>query len=217
MSPVLTPSLLTLACLAAVLVLLIADWRASATGRALAKLAASTGFVLVAVSLGAADSAYGRWVLAALVLGWVGDALLLGRAPWAFMGGLGAFLLSHGLFATAFAQGSLALGAMGIAGGLAILFGVAVLRWILPHAPADFRLPVVAYLIVILGMNIAAAGHAVAHAHWAVLLGAVLFTASDLAVARDRFVCEAYVNRLWGWPAYFVAQLVLAWSVAGVR
>jgi uncharacterized membrane protein YhhN len=210
-----TPTLLTLACLAAVAALLVADRLGSVPSRVVAKLAASTGFVCVAVSLGAMESGYGRWVLAALVLGWLGDALLLGRAPWAFLGGLGAFLLSHALFAAAFAQGALALGAMGIASAVAILFGAAVLRWVLPHTPADFKLPVVAYLIVILGMNIAAAGHAVAQAHWAVLLGAVSFTASDLAVARDRFVCEAYVNRLWGWPAYFVAQLVLAWSVVG--
>ena len=47
-----------------------------------------------------------------------------------------------------------------------------------------------------------------------VLVGALLFTASDLSVARDRFVKQGYVNRLWGWPTYFVAQLVLAWTVA---
>lgn len=210
-----TPTLLTLACLAAVAALLVADRQGSAAGRVVAKLAASTGFVWVAVSLGAMESGYGRWVLAALVLGWLGDALLLGRAPWTFLGGLAAFLLAHGLFATAFAQGALAVGAMGIASAVAILFGAAVLHWVLPHTPADFKLPVVAYLVVILGMDVVAAGHAFAQAHWAVLLGAVLFTASDLAVARDRFVCEAYVNRLWGWPAYFVAQLVLAWSVVG--
>ena len=33
-------------------------------------------------------------------------------------------------------------------------------------------------------------------------------------MARDRFVQQGYVNRLWGWPTYFAAQLVLAWTVA---
>jgi hypothetical protein len=69
-------------------------------------------------------------------------------------------------------------------------------------------------VVVILGMCVTAAGHAYASERWAVLLGALLFTASDLSVARDRFVRQGYINRLWGWPTYFVAQMVLAWTVA---
>jgi YhhN family len=42
----------------------------------------------------------------------------------------------------------------------------------------------------------------------------VLFAASDIAVARERFVQQGFLNQLWGWPTYFVAQLVLAWTVA---
>lgn len=79
---------------------------------------------------------------------------------------------------------------------------------------ANFKAPVVAYVVVILGMCIAAAGHAFADTRFAGLAGALLFAASDLSVARDRFVRQAYVNRLWGWLTYFAAQLVLAWSVA---
>jgi hypothetical protein len=37
--------------------------------------------------------------------------------------------------------------------------------------------------------------------------------ASDVAVARDRFVAPSVGNRLWGLPLYFVAQLLLAWTV----
>jgi hypothetical protein len=48
----------------------------------------------------------------------------------------------------------------------------------------------------------------------AVPSGALLFTASDISVARDRFVQPASVNRLWGWPTYFLAQIVLAWTVS---
>jgi hypothetical protein len=30
-------------------------------------------------------------------------------------------------------------------------------------------------------------------------------------VARDRFVSAGWINKAWGWPLYFGAQLVLAW------
>jgi uncharacterized membrane protein YhhN len=210
----LSPVTLTAACLVAVLVLLVLDRLESQIGRVIAKLAASTCFVGVAVSLGAHRSIYGQLILGALVLGWLGDALLLSRAPKAFMGGLAAFLLSHVLFATAFVSGALSVQAMIGAVVLAALFGTGVLRWLMPHAPKEFKGPVLAYVVVILAMCVAAAGHAFASQRWAVLVGALLFTASDLSVARDRFVKQGYVNRLWGWPTYFVAQLVLAWTVA---
>jgi uncharacterized membrane protein YhhN len=210
----LSPVALTAACLVSVLVLLAVDRLELQLGRVIAKLAASTCFVLVAVALGAQRATYGQLILGALVLGWLGDALLLSRAPKAFMGGLGAFLLSHVLFATAFLSGALSVQVMGIAVVVAGVFGAVVLRWLMPHAPKEFKGPVLAYVVVILAMCVAAAGHAFASQRWAVLVGALLFTASDISVARDRFVKQGYVNRLWGWPTYFVAQLVLAWTVA---
>ncbi|MBE2263882.1 MAG: lysoplasmalogenase [Burkholderiaceae bacterium] len=210
----LSPFTLTTACLFSVLVFLAVDRLEWPAGRVIAKLTASSCFVGVAVSLGAQQSIYGQLILGALVLGWLGDALLLSRAPKAFMGGLGAFLLSHLLFAAAFVSGGWSLPAMGVAAAVAVAFGAGVLRWLLPHTPKEFKAPVLAYVVVILAMCIAATGHAVASRHWAVLVGALLFTASDLSVARDRFVRQGFVNRLWGWPTYFVAQLVLAWTVA---
>jgi uncharacterized membrane protein YhhN len=44
-------------------------------------------------------------------------------------------------------------------------------------------------------------------------VGAALFFASDLAVARNRFVAKAFVNRAWGLPAYYAGQLLIAWSI----
>lgn len=208
------PVALSVACLVSVALLLLADRRGSGAGRVVAKLGASTCFVLVAVALGALASTYGKLILGALVLGWLGDALLLSRAPMAFMGGLALFLLSHVLFAVAFLSGALSVQAMVGAALVAMLFGAGVLRWLMPHAPQEFKGPVLAYVVVILFMCVTAAGHAFASQRWAVLVGALLFTASDLSVARDRFVQEGFFNRLWGWPTYFVAQLVLAWTVA---
>lgn len=215
MSAPTTALTLTLACVACVAGLLLADRAGSGWGRAVMKLGASSCFVGLALALGATGSGYGQAVLAALLLGWLGDALLLSHRPQAFMAGLGAFLLSHLCFAAAFLGGAVSGGAMAVATLGALAFGAVVLRWLGPHVPANFRWPVRAYVVVILAMCIAAAGHASASGRWAVLVGALLFAASDLAVARDRFVQPGFVNRLWGWPTYFAAQLLLAGSVAG--
>lgn len=206
---------LTFACLACVAALLLADRRSWGPGRVVFKLGASTCFVALAWVLGALDSRYGQCVLAALVLGWLGDALLLASHPLAFLAGLAAFLLSHLAFAAAFVLGPLSTTAVMVAAASVAGVGVVVLRWLLPHVPKDFKGPVLAYVVVILAMCIAAAGHAAATGRWQVLAGAVLFAASDISVARDRFVAPGHANRLWGWPTYFVAQLVLAWSVLG--
>lgn len=208
------PITLSLACLAFVAAQLVADRLQWPLARAFTKLGASSCFVWLAIVLGAMQSPYGQWVLGALVLGWLGDALLLGQGPAAFMGGLVAFLLSHGLYATAFVSGPLNGPAMAAALIAACAAGFVVLRWLLPHTPATFKAPVLVYVVVILAMCVAAAGHAVATGRWIVLLGAVLFAISDIAVARERFVRSSRVNHLWGWPTYFGAQLLLAWSVA---
>jgi uncharacterized membrane protein YhhN len=44
-------------------------------------------------------------------------------------------------------------------------------------------------------------------------LGAALFFASDLLVARDRFVRPGLANRLVGLPLYYAAQVLLALAV----
>jgi hypothetical protein len=53
----------------------------------------------------------------------------------------------------------------------------------------------------------------VAHAPSATLVaGAIAFAVSDLSVARDRFITKGVVNKLWGLPLYFGAQLLIASS-----
>jgi len=50
-----------------------------------------------------------------------------------------------------------------------------------------------------------------------VAMGALAFTASDVSVARDRFVRQEFFNRAWGLPLYYCAQLLLALSPAVFR
>jgi len=71
-----------------------------------------------------------------------------------------------------------------------------------------------AYMVVITAMVACAIGTVVAHGGLAILVGALAFYLSDLSVARDRFVSPGFDNKLWGWPLYFGAQLVLAATVS---
>ncbi len=205
--------LLTVGCLISVVCLLLAERAHRPWSRAISKLAASMCFVLIAIVLGAWGTRYGQLLLIALLLGMLGDGLLLMRHSAGFMAGLGAFLLSHGFFAASFLQGHVSAEVVVVASALAVVLALIALRWLLPHTPRHFKVPVLLYVAVILVMCVTATGYAIPSGSWLVLAGAWLFAASDLSVARDRFVCQAYVNRLWGLPTYFVAQLLLAWSM----
>jgi uncharacterized membrane protein YhhN len=65
-------------------------------------------------------------------------------------------------------------------------------------------------MVVIGAMATLACGVTAAGGPWQVALGALAFTASDVAVARDRFVQGEFSNRAWGLPLYYGAQLLIA-------
>jgi uncharacterized membrane protein YhhN len=74
--------------------------------------------------------------------------------------------------------------------------------------------PVIAYVAVISVMVVLAFGSYGSGATWLIPLGATLFFASDLFVARNQFVAPGTVNRVWGLPLYYAAQILLALSTA---
>lgn len=193
---------------------LLAAERTGSAGRALAKPLASAGFLAVALAAGALDSTFGRWMLAALVLSAVGDVFLLGTSDRTFLGGLGSFLVAHVLFAAAFVVRGIAPAGWAAAVPLGV-FLVAVLRWLRPHLPGQMRLPVVGYAVAISVMGVLAVATAGERWDWRIPVGAGLFIASDVAVARQAFVMESFTNRLWGLPAYYLAQVLLAWAAGG--
>jgi uncharacterized membrane protein YhhN len=175
------------------------------------KMLASTGFIAIALSVGAVDSSFGRLVLVALALSWVGDLLLTYTARSAFLAGLVAFLLGHVAYVIAF--GSLGVSIpviVGVAVAVAIL-DVFVWRWLAPHV-GDMAGPVAAYVAVISVMVLMAFGAFGSGATWMIPLGATLFFVSDMLVARNQFVSPDIVNRVWGLPLYFGAQILLALS-----
>lgn len=196
---------------ASVVALLLSESRAGRV-RLAAKPAASVCFLVTAVSLGALDTAYGSWVLVALVLSALGDVALLGRATPLFLGGLVSFLVGHLAYVVAFAVRGVDAAWLGAAALVLAPPLVVVLRWLLPHA-GSLRAPVLLYAVVISAMVAAAAGTVGFDRDARILVGALAFYLSDLAVARDRFVEESPRNGWWGLPLYYGAQFLLAWTV----
>jgi uncharacterized membrane protein YhhN len=212
------PTLLfVLLCALSTSLLLVAEQRGAQTLKWAAKPAASLFFVLAALSAGALESAYGLWVLAALVLCMAGDVLLIPRADRTFLAGMGAFGAGHAAYIGAFLSGGgvvltplFAVGALVMAA-----FAGAMLRWLWPHLGA-FRAPVAAYsaiIAVMVATSFFADPPGRPSPSWLVIAGAAAFAVSDVAVARDKFVRPEFFNRAWGLPLYYGAQLLLASSV----
>ncbi len=198
----------------AVAALQIAEYRQWHLGIWIAKPLAAAGFVGAGLAAGALGSAYGRWILAALVLSWLGDVFLIPRSSArSFRAGVLSFLLGHVAFVAAFAVRGLDPVASGVATALALGPGLLALRWLEPYVPEELRTPIRAYMAIISAMLICAAGAAASSGDGRILIGALMFYVSDLSVARNRFVVARFSNKAWGIPLYFAALLVLAWTV----
>ena len=200
-----------LLCALAVAGLLLAEYRGWRAGLWLTKPVASLAFVGAGIASGALDSTYGQLVLLGLALCLLGDVLLIPLdRPAIFRAGIFAFLGGHVAYAAAFLTRP--LDPLGLAAG-AVLLAVVVggtLRWLAGALPADMVWPVRVYMLVIGVMSTLACAVTAAGGPWAVALGALAFTASDLSVARDRFLRHEFLNRAWGLPLYYGAQLLLA-------
>ncbi len=192
-------------CAAGLAVLLAGEFAHRDVLRFIGKPLASAGFLVT----GLAAYTPGRFatcIIAGLVLGTIGDiALLFERG---FIAGLVVFLLGHLAYAVGVAQ-LVPVDRWASPLALAPIAAAAIaLAWLWPHAGA-MKGPVVAYVVAIVAMVIAA----IALDDTRFVIGAVLFFASDLAVARDKFVAPGVINRAWGLPAYYAGQLLIAMAI----
>jgi len=177
-----------------------------------AKPVASTGFIGVALTAGALSNTYGQIVLLACAFCWLGDVLLIPKdSRKAFLGGLVSFLLGHVAYAVAFVVVGVDLEAVMMSAAGLLLPLALIARWLMPNVEGRMKGPVIAYMIVISVMVALAVGTG----RSVLVVAAVLFYVSDLAVARQRFIRPAHANRLVGLPLYFAAQLVFATTAGG--
>ena len=177
---------------------------------AAAKFVASSGFLATALSAGALQHGFGRIIFAGLLLSMAGDMLLVGQGQRYFLLGLASFLLAHIAYTTAFIlHGQHRRHAL-LAAFPIVVVAVAVLAWLQPHLESPLELPVQVYVAAISLMVITAFGARGAGAPRLVVIGALLFFVSDLAVAMHRIVAPDFPAYLWGLPLYYSGQLCLA-------
>ncbi len=217
----LTPAALGLLCLAAIGA--IADWAVVAArergrpalparARWLTKPLPLVLLIGVALVLEPRDPAVRAWFVAALALSLAGDVALLSERG--FVPGLVAFLLAHVAYAVGFVVGGIALPAVaaGVAGMLAfdLVVGRRLVGALRASGRGSLEGPVVAYIAAISVMVAAAVGSLLA----AAIVGAVLFTASDMLLAEGRFVRPVRRGDLAVMVLYHAGQGLLVLSLA---
>ena len=152
----------------------------------------------------------------ALALSALGDAFLSREGEKAFLSGLASFLAAHLLYVVLFLHAG---------GGAEVLFstprlllalviivlalGMLAVLW--PRVETGLRVPIAVYVVAILAMGLAA----LTLADWRIIVGAVLFIASDALLATERFLLGPSKSlRFWMlhavWAFYYVAQALIA-------
>ena len=194
---------LTALSLVFLLLLLVAEVQSSRRLRYLAKPLASASFVVLGVVLGdwgGPGQNYSLCIAIGLLLGAIGDVALMFRSQRSFL------LVPPLSWVTAAALGPVAVAA-------------AMLVYLWPHL-GKLRVAVLFYVATIVLMVMGALavyqnhGHGLSVQQASLLLaGAMLFFLSDVAVAKSRFVKAQLVDRLWGLPAYYAGQHLIAWSL----
>jgi len=176
----------------------------------------TSGLFLVVVWLQGPASAYDGWIVAGLVLSFVGDLALIPRERRWFLAGLVAFLLAHVAYTAAFAGEAVPSSLPWAVLALILAASLAAYFHFRPHLGA-MHAPVVVYMLVISIMLAAAWTVALSRRDafgWQVAAGATLFYLSDIAVARRRFTPGAgFATRAVGLPAYYAAQFLLALTI----
>lgn len=194
---------------AVVTALLTAEYSGDVKAQRLFKPLAALGFILLALYFGALETLYGQVILAGLIFCAFGDVFLLARkSPALFMAGMAAFALGH--IAYCFALQS--IGGVGVGAWTIVLTVTAVSVFFLylrPKLDMTMQIMVGLYAMIIGAMVI----FALSTGRLIPALASVMFAASDMCVARDRFVKTEPRNALGITPFYFGAQALFAFSV----
>lgn len=206
-------ALVAFGCVSLVALLLVGKGNAAAV----AKLVASSGFVMLAIHGGGLRSNYGRLILLGLIFSWFGDAALIGETQSRFVFGLSAFLFAHIAYIAAFMVLGISIKWAVVAAPPVALAAIAVTLWLAPHVPQELIIPVRAYTAVISLMVLGAFGTRGRGATVLVLAGAILFFLSDLSVAALRLVQMDMPTYVLGLPLYYAAQVCLALSASQSR
>ena len=166
------------------------------------------------------DQTYFLFIFIGLTFCLAGDILLVLRQDRMFLFGLVAFLVGHVFYVTAFFYLAEPNRLTLIGAFFTVAVSVGIYAWLRPHLGSMYA-PVVFYIIVISCMlcgawSVLGTGRVPPVGQAQVFVGAVCFYVSDLFVARDRFLKQAFINRLVGLPLYYTGQFLIAFSVGRV-
>jgi uncharacterized membrane protein YhhN len=188
-------------------------------GILLTKPVVSALFVITAVTRNHLDVDYFMAICMGLVFCLIGDVcLIFMTVRKMFLAGLVSFLTGHLAYLAAFSCFADLSVLTWIFLVVFAVLGLGVYRWLAPNL-GTMKVPVIAYIVIITVMVIGAVSlfgnrQVSDTGRYLVLTGALSFYLSDLFVARNQFVKNEYINRLFGLPLYFFAQFLIAFSVA---
>ncbi|TGM72899.1 lysoplasmalogenase [Leptospira mtsangambouensis] len=205
------------AALPVLIALLYFEKKESVKGLLSVKPLLSSLFVLLAFLQIQEQTTYNSLIFVGLVLSLVGDiCLIFFFHKKVFTAGLVAFLAGHVMYTIAFSG----LGEVGVmmitVGAICILISTIIFLRLKSYL-GNMIGPISAYIIIITAM-VVGAGSLWNHStlditgRSLVLVGAILFYASDIFVARHRFVQKEFLNRAIGLPMYYTAQFMIAFS-----
>jgi uncharacterized membrane protein YhhN len=175
----------------------------------------TTALIAIAcLAPGSPPAPYRELIVLGLIFSLAGDIFLMLPSD-RFLPGLASFLVAHLLYIAAFSQSEgfqlslLALAPFAFA-------SAALLRLLWPHL-AGMKLPVTLYVVVsvTMGWQAAAQWSSVGET-WALLalVGAILFTLSDAALALNRFRAPFPAAQVTILTSYYLAQWLIALSVS---
>lgn len=161
-------------------------------------------------------------ILSALIFSWIGDILLMW--PQLFVYGLGAFLMAHICYIIGFRVAQSRPSPMEHVNFVKAFFynfpiyiAAAFVFYLINPGLGPMRIPVVAYIVVIVGMVATARDRfkkCNAASFWQVFIGAILFFVSDGAIAVSRFFQDFQESGIVIIGTYATAQLLI---VMGIR
>ena len=157
--------------------------------------------------------AYGRLVLAGLIVSLAGDIFLMLKKK-RFMEGLACFLVAHLSYGAAFMSGASFRPSVWILAPLAAFAAVVYSR--LRPRLGSMKVPVAVYVLVIAAMAGLAANRYFQVGRMnalSALAGAELFLVSDTSLAVNRFIRRRRFGQLLTLGTYFAAQALIALSI----
>lgn len=196
----------------------VADWFAVARQRrrveVWVKPATTLLLAATAVAAGALEEPAGGWLVAAVLLGVVGDVALLDEEDGRrFVGGVAAFLLGHLAYVVCFLELGVGESWWLVGGAAVVVVAFVVGRDVLPGAlqaeGPGLTAAVAVYMAVIGAMTVT--GWATAQP--LVAVGTATFVASDLTLAMAKFVRPWRGSHLTVMVTYHLGQALI---VAGV-